>query len=155
VEWRAEDTGKSESRPVIGRIEALLRRESGLTSSWSLVTRELAEPAKERIANERGLRRVCTLRQSTDVSVPGQQAASEYRQVLAANRCGIGSVRAALRNGLSRMKGNFHVRFLGEGAAVTPRPYPTLSRERRARLCRRRCCALLWRPSGWPELTEI
>src|SRR5271157_350761 len=27
--------------------------------------------------------------------------------------------------GLSRMKENFHVRFLGEGAAATPPPYPT------------------------------
>src|SRR5437762_675134 len=26
--------------------------------------------------------------------------------------------------GLSCMKGNFHVQFLGEGAAVTPPPYP-------------------------------
>jgi hypothetical protein len=26
------------------------------------------------------------------------------------------------------MKGNFHVRFLGEGAAATPLPYPTLSK---------------------------
>ncbi len=30
-----------------------------------------------------------------------------------------------LCNGLSRMKGNFHVRFLGEGAAAMPLPYPT------------------------------
>ncbi len=36
-----------------------------------------------------------------------------------------GSVHAGLGNGLSRMKGNFHVRFLGEGAAATPFPYLT------------------------------
>ena len=36
-----------------------------------------------------------------------------------------GFAHAGLRSGLSRMKGNFHVRFLGEGAAATPRPYPT------------------------------
>jgi len=36
-----------------------------------------------------------------------------------------GSAHAGLCNGLSRMKGNFHVRFLGEGAAATPLPYPT------------------------------
>jgi len=36
-----------------------------------------------------------------------------------------GSVPTGLRNGLSRMKGNFHVRFLGEGAAAMPLPYPT------------------------------
>jgi hypothetical protein len=28
-------------------------------------------------------------------------------------------------NGLSRMSGNVHVRFLGEEEAVTPPPYPT------------------------------
>jgi hypothetical protein len=27
------------------------------------------------------------------------------------------------------MKGNFHVRFLGEGAAATPLPYPTLNKK--------------------------
>lgn len=41
-----------------------------------------------------------------------------------------GSVIAGLWNGLSRMKGNFHVRFLGEGVAATSPPYPTLSKER-------------------------
>src|SRR5947207_12129900 len=34
-------------------------------------------------------------------------------------------VDAALLNGLSRMSGNHHVRFLGEDAAATPCPYPT------------------------------
>ena len=36
---------------------------------------------------------------------------------------------------LSRMQGNLHVRFLGEGAAVTPFPYPT-GGGRRERPCR-------------------
>ncbi len=36
-----------------------------------------------------------------------------------------GSAHTGLGNGLSRMKGNFHVRFLGEGAAAMPFPYPT------------------------------
>ena len=36
-----------------------------------------------------------------------------------------GAARAALCDGLSRMSGNVPVRFLGEGAAVTPCPYPT------------------------------
>jgi hypothetical protein len=36
-----------------------------------------------------------------------------------------GPVRTGLRNGLSRMRGNFHVRFSGEGAAAMPLPYPT------------------------------
>jgi len=39
-----------------------------------------------------------------------------------------GFAQAGLRSGLSRMKGNFHVRFLGEGAAATPRPYPTVKK---------------------------
>jgi len=36
-----------------------------------------------------------------------------------------GSAHAGLCNGLSRMKGNFHVRFLGEGAAATSLSHPT------------------------------
>jgi hypothetical protein len=35
-----------------------------------------------------------------------------------------GSRKGALK-GLSRMKGNFQVRFLGEGVTVTSCPYPT------------------------------
>lgn len=37
-----------------------------------------------------------------------------------------GSAHAELCNGLSRMKGNFQVRFLGEGAAAMPLSYPTI-----------------------------
>ena len=36
-----------------------------------------------------------------------------------------GSARAGLRIGLSRMRGNSHVRFSGEGVAATLLPYPT------------------------------
>jgi hypothetical protein len=36
-----------------------------------------------------------------------------------------GFAHAGLCNGLSRMKGNFHVRFLGEGVAAMPLSYPT------------------------------
>jgi hypothetical protein len=36
-----------------------------------------------------------------------------------------GSVHTGLWNGSSRMKGNFHVRFQGEGVAATSPPYPT------------------------------
>jgi hypothetical protein len=36
-----------------------------------------------------------------------------------------GSAYAGLTYGLSRMMGNYHVRFLGEGAAEMPLPYPT------------------------------
>jgi hypothetical protein len=39
--------------------------------------------------------------------------------------CSTGSVHAGLTHGLSRMTGNCHVRFLGEGAAAMPFPYPT------------------------------
>ena len=46
------------------------------------------------------------------------------------NRRETGSAHAGLCIGLSRMKGNFHVRFLGEGVAATSPPYPTLSKER-------------------------
>jgi hypothetical protein len=37
------------------------------------------------------------------------------------------SITGGLKHGLSRMKGNFHVRFLGEGEAVTLCPYPTVN----------------------------
>ena len=36
-----------------------------------------------------------------------------------------GSAHAGLGNGLSRVRGNSHARFLGEGVAATPPPYPT------------------------------
>jgi hypothetical protein len=39
--------------------------------------------------------------------------------------CTTGSVHAGLTHGLSRMTGNCQVRFLGEGAAAMPFPYPT------------------------------
>lgn len=35
---------------------------------------------------------------------------------------------AGLRNGLSRLSGNHHVRFLGEDAVERPHPYPTNDR---------------------------
>jgi len=38
-----------------------------------------------------------------------------------------GSARAGLTRGLSRMMGNHQVRFLGEGTAAMPFPYPTPS----------------------------
>src|SRR5208283_4114570 len=41
------------------------------------------------------------------------------------NRRETGSVHTELCSGLSRMRGNHHVRFLGEGAAAMPLPYPT------------------------------
>ena len=45
-----------------------------------------------------------------------------------------GSAHAELCNGLSRMKGNFQVRFLGEGAAAMPLSYPTKWPEKSASL---------------------
>jgi hypothetical protein len=39
--------------------------------------------------------------------------------------CFTGSADAGLTHGLSRMMGNHQVRFLGEGAAAMPFPYPT------------------------------
>src|SRR5271154_7156652 len=43
---RAEDLGKSECRPVAGRIRSPLRPERELTSEWSFLTRELLESLK-------------------------------------------------------------------------------------------------------------
>src|SRR5580700_9868345 len=39
--------------------------------------------------------------------------------------CSAGFAHTGLTHGLSRMTGNCHVRFLGEGAAAMPLPYPT------------------------------
>ena len=39
--------------------------------------------------------------------------------------CSAGFAHTGLTYGLSRMTGNCHVRFLGEGAAAMPLPYPT------------------------------
>jgi len=44
---RVWDRRASEGRPVMGRIRAGARRESGLTSARSLVTRERGKAAKE------------------------------------------------------------------------------------------------------------
>jgi len=46
-----------------------------------------------------------------------------------------GSGHTGLCNGLSRMKGNFHVRFLGEGVVATPLPYPTQRQIKRLNRC--------------------
>jgi hypothetical protein len=61
--WQAEEIGKSERRPVTGRIGTATssRRANGQTSNGSFVTRELAEPAREEMANEHGLVHVCIL----------------------------------------------------------------------------------------------
>jgi hypothetical protein len=41
--------------------------------------------------------------------------------------CSTGFAHAGLTHGLSRMMGNHPVRFLGEGAAAMPLPYPTVT----------------------------
>ena len=43
--------------------------------------------------------------------------------------CSAGFAHTGLTHGLSRMTGNCHVRFLGEGAAAMPFPYPPPSRK--------------------------
>ena len=53
----------------------------------------------------------------------GSVTANQYREGI--QRMGTGSREKGLSGGLSRMKGNFQVRFLGEGVAVMPLPYPT------------------------------
>jgi len=53
----------------------------------------------------------------------GSETANQYREGIQIR--GTGSCERGLCRGLSRMKGNFHVRFLGEVVAVMPLPYPT------------------------------
>ena len=59
--WQAEEIGKSERRSVTGRIGTAIssHRANGQTSNGSFVTRELAEPSQEEMANEHGLVHVC------------------------------------------------------------------------------------------------
>ena len=52
-------------------VATLLRRASGLTSSRSFVTRKLAEPSQEEMANERGAIHVCILRQDERMGTDG------------------------------------------------------------------------------------
>jgi hypothetical protein len=70
--WRAEETGESQCRSVTEQIgmAASSRRANGLTSSWSFVTREQAEPSQEEIANER-INCVCILRQGERIGQLG------------------------------------------------------------------------------------
>ena len=74
-------------------------------------------------ANERGQQDiVCAPYQSI-----GKETANQYRKV---KPCITNTVladdpgRASSLKGLSRMMGNYHVRFLGESGAVTLRTYP-------------------------------
>jgi len=53
----------------------------------------------------------------------GSETANQYREGI--QIMGTGSCEKGLSGGLSRMKGNFQVRFLGEGVAAMPLSYPT------------------------------
>src|SRR5215204_2671806 len=94
MRWRAEETGESERRSVIERIEVLPHCESGLTSSWSLVTRKPEEPLQMGIANERGLIHVCTHRlsvtepSSSGLGTRGQSASSVSRAASSSRKVG-------------------------------------------------------------------
>ena len=55
----------------------------------------------------------------------GSATANQYREGI--QIMGTGSCEKGLGGGLSRMKGNFQVRFLGEAVAAMPLPYPTNS----------------------------
>jgi hypothetical protein len=67
-----------------------------------------------------------------------------------------GSGYTGLCNGLSRMKGNFHVRFLGEGVVATPLPYPTQREKGRLNRCQSsRVGASRFNGSKWePRIAE-
>ena len=60
-----------------------------------------------------------------------------------------GFAHAGLCNGLSRMKGNFHVRFLGEGAAATLLPYPTRQESRFDKVPWKRIKLQMFSNPGW------
>ena len=135
VEVRDRGSWRKQTPFVMERIGAATssRRANGQTSSGSFVTRQRAEPSREEIANERGFIHVCILRQDdTGEPVEGFKCACPVsgRQVhIVKVTRGIpaltGPAYVGLCTGLSRMRGNHHVRFLGEGVAATSPPYPT------------------------------
>ena len=95
--------------PVTGRIGVAksLHRASGLTSSKVVRYEKTCRTFKRGKANERGFIHVCVLWEQSP------KAASQYRKGHTANTVVSGFAHAGLLNGLSRMKGNFHVRFSG------------------------------------------
>ena len=120
---RVEEDGKSEGHPVMGWIGIEPQGDIIPTGNGADFHRVSHHEKVGRIvlkggkANER-FQSVCILRRwarRLQVSI-----------VKVAQQCCItGSCNRGLCRGLSRMKGNFHARFLGEGAAVMPLPYPT------------------------------
>ena len=95
-------------------------RESGLTSVWSLITGELGEPPSRGNANDGQARTGWCALSRDECGV----AASAYREGVTRFTRRTASPREGRLRGLSRVKGNFHARFLGGGAAATPPCYP-------------------------------
>ena len=95
-------------------------RESGLTSVWSLITGELGEPPSRGNANDGQARTGWCALSRDERGV----AASAYREGVTRFTRRTASPREGRLRGLSRVKGNFHARFLGGGAAAMPPCYP-------------------------------
>src|SRR5215813_4841043 len=97
-------------------------RESALTSVWSCLTRDLGQPLKER----RQMTAVATLTGALShrLTLPGLQA----RMVKVGPQPGVGRCTTAFRKersqGLSGMRGNLHVPFLGGWVGAIPPGYP-------------------------------
>ena len=106
-------------------------RESGQTSTGSFVTRNLMGTQKEEFV-DKGAASVAAganLREPVDWhSINWKKAHRNVRRlqariVKAMKKAASGET--GVCRGLSRVPGNWPARFLGEGAAATPLPYPT------------------------------
>ena len=112
-------------------IGDIIPHESGQTSTWSSITREFDKPMRK------GKQMTATIAGAPSHNKVNWNAIDWQKANRNVNRLQARIVKATqyLLNvtvsfnghleGLSRMRGNSHVRFLGEGAAATPPPYPT------------------------------
>lgn len=103
----------------------MIRLERAPTSAWCFIVRTFEESLAMGKANERGRHdTACAPYQNI-----GKETTNQYRKV---KPCIANTVLAGVPNramplkGLSRMMGNYHVRFLGENGAATPLTYPAL-----------------------------
>jgi hypothetical protein len=134
---QVKDAGESESRPVMGgiRIEGqpdIILPEREQTSGGSLVAREFEEPSERRKANDDPNNGWCA--SGGEVAWHGivwAKAHGTVRRLQMSIAKAVwksrtaGSCNKGFCRGLSRMRGNLHVRFLGGGIAAMRSCYPT------------------------------
>src|SRR2546426_4361655 len=105
----------------VAPIGKITPRESGQTSIWSCITRELGQPLKER----KQMTAVATLTGALSDRMTVRRL--QTRMVKVVPR-GTIAFRKERWQGLSGMQGNLHVPFLGGWAGAIPPGYPALGR---------------------------